>query len=84
MGCSQHWKSCEGQGHNRKTLGCQTKLSDSLTFQDSLLGNKYSHHEEAVVLEIRYKYQSGCTFLGESVEQTQLSQGSIDMPGSET
>lgn len=84
MGCSQHWDSREEQGHKRKTLGCQIRLSDSQTFQDSLLGNNYHHCEEAAVLGIKYKYQSRCSFFWESVEKTQLSQGSIDTSGSET
>lgn len=32
VGCSQDWESREGQGHNKKTLECLTRLSDSLHF----------------------------------------------------
>lgn len=56
-------------------------LSDFSRFS---LGNNYHHCEEAAVLGIKYKYQSRCSFFWESVEKTQLSQGSIDTSGSET
>lgn len=85
MGFSQDWESREGQGHNRKTLECLTRLSDSLHFSRTPLlwvlitvitGKQWC-------LELGRNIRVDEVFL-ESLESTQLKQGSIDTTGSET